>query len=67
MDGLDAQIALMQARLTSAVKCGEAENSPQVCQMEARLEQMRRLWATHRRIRLGQKESLEGEYVGCVH
>ena len=63
MDGLDAQIALVQAKLTSAVKSGEPENSPQVRQMDARLERMRRLWATHRRIRLGQSESHEGAYV----
>ncbi len=63
MDGLDAQIALMQAKLTSAVKSGEPEDSPQVRQMDAQLERIRRLWATHRRIRLGQLELHEGTYV----
>ena len=42
MERLDAQIALVQAKLTSAVKSGEPEDAPQ----------MRHLWATHRRIRL---------------
>ena len=67
MDGLDTQIALVQAKLTSAVKSGEPENSPQVRHdrlgRDARLERMRRLWATHRLIRLGQLESHEGAYV----
>ncbi len=63
MDGLDAQIALMQAKLTSAVKSGEPEDSPQVRQMDARLDRIRRLWATHRHIRLGQLELHEDEYV----
>ena len=67
MDGLETQIALAQARLTSAVKNGEPEDSPQVRQMDARLERMRRLWATHRRIRLGQLESHEGAYVHPSH
>ncbi len=63
MDELDAQIALVQAKLTSAVKSGEPEDSPQVRQMNARLERIHRLWATHRRIRLVQLELHEGEYV----
>jgi hypothetical protein len=53
MDDLDTQIAQVQARLTSAVRNGEPEDSPQLRQMGARLERMRRLWATHRQIRLG--------------
>jgi hypothetical protein len=67
MDGLDTQITLVQARLTSAVKSGEPESSPQVRHdrlgRDAQLERMRRLWATHRRIRLGQSESHGGTYV----
>jgi hypothetical protein len=67
MDELEAQIALAQARLTSAVKSGEPEDSPQVRHdrlgRDARLERMHRLWAIHRLIRLGQLESLEGTYV----
>ena len=66
MDGLEAQIALVQARLTSAIKSGEPEDSPQVRTMEARLERMRRLWATHRQIRLG-LETREGQYVSRNH
>jgi hypothetical protein len=66
MDGLETQIALAQAKLTSAVKNGEPEDSPQVRQMDARLERMRRLWATHRRIRL-ELEASEGQYVGRIN
>lgn len=62
MDTLDAQIAQMQTQLTSALKRGEPENSPQMLQMGARLEWMRRLWVTHRQIRLGQ-ETHEGQHV----
>jgi hypothetical protein len=66
MEGLDTQIALAQARLTSAVRNGEPENSPQVRQMAAQLERMRHLWTTHRRIRLGPATS-EGEHVSRIH
>ena len=66
MDGLDTQITLVQAKLTSAVKNGEPEDSPQVLQMDARLDRMRRLWATHRRIRLG-LETSESEYVSHIN
>jgi capsule polysaccharide export protein KpsE/RkpR len=66
MDGLEMQIALTQARLTSVIKSGEPEDSPQVRQMEARLERMRRLWATHRRIRLGMGTS-EDHHVRRVN
>jgi len=66
MDGLDAQIALVQAKLTSAVKSGEPEDSPQVRQMDAQLERMRHLWATHRQIRLG-AETREGQYASRIN
>jgi hypothetical protein len=66
MDNLDTQIALVQARLTSAVKSGEPEDSPLVRQMDARLERMRRLWTTHRRIRLD-LETSEGDHVSRVN
>ena len=61
MDNLDTQIAQMQTQLTSALKRGEPENSAQMLQMDARLERMRYLWATHRQIRLGQ-ETHEGRH-----
>jgi hypothetical protein len=35
MDGLETQIALAQARLTSAVRSGEPQDSPQVHQVDA--------------------------------
>jgi len=62
MDNLDAQITQMQTQLTSALKCGEPENSPHLLQMDARLERMRHLWATHHQIRLG-LETHEGQHV----
>jgi hypothetical protein len=70
MDGLNAQIALTQAKLTSAVKRGEPEDSPQIRHdrlgRDARLERMRRLWVTHRQIRLG-LETHEGRHVSRVN
>ena len=62
MDTLDAQIAQMQTQLTSALKRGEPEDSPQILQMNARLEWMRPLRTTHRQIRLG-LETHEGQHV----
>jgi len=62
MDTLDTQIALVQTLLTSALKRGEPEDSAQMLQMDARLERMRHLWATHRQIRLG-LETHEGQHV----
>ena len=62
MDTLDTQIALVQTQLTSALKRGEPEDSPQILQMDARLELMRRLWVTQRQIRLG-LETHEGQHV----
>jgi len=68
MDGL-AQIALPQARVTSAVKSGESADSPQIRHdrlgRDARLERMRVQWATHRRIRL-ELETSEGNRVSHV-
>ena len=66
MDNLDIQIAQMQTQLTSALKRGEPENSPQMLQMAARLEWMRHLWATHRQIRL-ELETHEGQHVRHVN
>ncbi len=66
MEGLDMQIALLQARLTRAVKNGESLDSPQVRQMDARLERMRTIWAIHRQIRLG-VETSESHHAGRVH
>ncbi len=62
MDNLDTQIAQMQTQLTSALKRGEPENSSQMLQMEARLEWMRHLRATHRPIR-SEPETHEGQHV----
>ena len=66
MDNLDAQIAQMQTQLTSALKRGEPEDSPQMRHdrlgRDARLELMRRLWVTHRQIRL-RLETHEGQHV----
>jgi len=61
MGDLDKQITQMQAQLTRAVRNGAPEDSPLVRQMDARLERMRRLWATHRRLRLGLPEKAEGQ------
>lgn len=60
MGDLDKQITQVQAQLTRVVRNGEPEDSPLVRQMDARLERMRRLWATHRRLRLGLPETAEG-------
>jgi len=61
MSDLDKQIALMQAQLTRAVRNGEPEDSPLVRQMDTRLERMRRLWVTYRRLRPGLPEKAEGQ------
>ena len=66
MDNLDAQIAPVQTQLTTALKQGEPQDSPQILQMDARLERMRRLWATHRRIRL-ETEKSEGRHAGRIN
>ena len=62
MDNLDIQIAQMQTQLTSALKRGEPEDSPQILQMNARLEWMRHFRALHRQTRLG-LETSEGQHV----
>ena len=66
MDNLDTQIAQMQTQLTRALKRGEPEDSPQMLQMNARLEWMRHFRATHRQIRLG-LETSEGQHVRHVN
>jgi hypothetical protein len=66
MENLDAQIAQMKTQLTSALKRGEPENSPQMLQMNARLEWMRHFRATHRQTRLGLGTS-EGQHVRHVN
>jgi hypothetical protein len=60
------QITTLQSQMTTAVQNGETENSPHLRQMDARLEWMRRLWATHRQLRLGLPAANEGCHASHI-
>jgi hypothetical protein len=66
VDSWDPQFAGGQTQATYAMPSDEPESSPQLCQIDARIERMRRLWATHRRLRLGLPEIERGTCVSPV-
>jgi len=66
MRDLGRQITTLQSQMTAAVQNGETENSPHLRQMDARLERMRRLWATHRQLRLDPPTANEGCHASHI-